>query len=85
MEASSNGHVEIAKLLIDAGANVNNTYWVCSSVLLLYTFCCESNQNGRGPLRKASSKSHVKIAKLLIDAGADVHKTDEVCSSVLLL
>ena len=30
--ASSNGHVEIAKLLIDAGANVNKTNWVCGVV-----------------------------------------------------
>ena len=35
LEASSNGYLEIAKLLIDAGANVNKTDRVCSNVLLL--------------------------------------------------
>ena len=35
MKASSNGYVEIAKLLIDAGSDVNKTDEVCSSVLLL--------------------------------------------------
>ena len=85
MEASSNGHVEIAKLLIDAGANVNKTDRVCSNVLLLYTLCSESNQYERGPLSEASSNGHVEIVKLLIDAGAKVNETDRVCSSVILL
>ena len=43
MMASSNGYVEIAKLLIDAGADVNKTDMVCSNVLRLWTFCSESN------------------------------------------
>ena len=36
--ACSNGHVEIAKLLINAGADVNKTNWVIPNDLI---FCCK--------------------------------------------
>ena len=92
MEAAcSSGHVKTVKLLIDAGANVNNIDEVSSRIqLLILTFMIMyiSKQNfrfERSLLWAAYSKGHVEIAKLLIDAGANVNKTDVVCSSVLLL
>ena len=84
-EACSNGHVEIAKLLLDAGADVNKTDKVCSKVLTLESSCLLSHfQDERGPLWAACSNGHVEMVKLLIVAGADANKTDCVCRSVTL-
>jgi len=61
MWAASFGHVEIAKLLIDKGANVN-------------AISASSDKSGgqETPLMIAALRGNTEIAKLLIEKGADV-------------
>jgi hypothetical protein len=57
MCAIVNSYYSIARMLIDAGANVNGKY----------------QRTGYTPLMMALKKSSTKIAEMLIDAGADVN------------
>lgn len=57
MLASRDGHTEIVKLLIDAGALVNT----------------ETYEHGYTALYLASMKGHLEVVKLLIANGADVN------------
>ena len=40
MVASQNGHVEVVKSLIEAGANINHTNKVGTHTILLYSIRC---------------------------------------------
>ncbi|OAP54807.1 hypothetical protein AYL99_11255 [Fonsecaea erecta] len=55
--ASGEGHVEIVKLLLDSGADVN----------------APGKRYSDTALQAASAKGHVEIVKLLLDSGADVN------------
>jgi ankyrin repeat protein len=59
--AAQNGHLEVAKLLIICGANVNQA----------------TRQDGFTPLCIAAQYGHLKVAKLLIKSQADVNQTNE--------
>jgi len=61
--ASGFGHTEAARLLIDAGADVN---YVLRSE--------DPGIDGVSPLFIASYQGHTEIVRLLIDAGADVNR-----------
>jgi len=89
IEAASNGFVDIVKLLLQHGANVNaqssvghtSLHRACSSgyddvveLLIQHNANLEhQNENGHTPLMDAASNGHVKVAKLLLDAGAGIN------------
>lgn len=58
MFAALNGHLEVATILIQAGANVNARSF--------------GGFTGTTPLMVASSQGHLDLVRLLIDRGADV-------------
>ena len=68
ISASMNGNLEIAKLLIERGANINATSKYGSEGQYYSTALIESAHKGH--------KEHLEIAKLLIDNGADVNGKD---------
>ena len=74
IEASRKGYKEIAKLLIENGADVN-----CK---LEYTTDIESIE-GWTSLHVAAAKGHKVIAELLIIKGADVNAMDDTIRSPL--
>ena len=74
IEASRKGHKEIAKLLIENGADVN-----CK---LQYTTDIKSIE-GWTSLHVAAAKGHKVIAELLIAKGADVNAMDDTRRSPL--
>ncbi|XP_046405893.1 uncharacterized protein LOC124170897 isoform X3 [Ischnura elegans] len=89
MEASSAGHVEVVRLLINHGADVNaqsssgNTplMYACAGgheevvrVLLSANAKVEDhNENGHTPLMEAASAGHVGVAKILLEHGAGIN------------
>jgi len=60
-EAALNGQLEILKLLIEDGSNINLI----------------DNYNGRTPLHFAALSGHLKIVKLLIKNGIDINIKDK--------
>ena len=58
--AASNGHVDVAKVLIQNGADVNAVH----------------NEVKRTALHHAAEYGHVDVAKVLIQNGADVNAVD---------
>ena len=60
--ASADGHVEVVRLLLEKGANIN-TAKVTSS--------------GWMPLSGASANGHVEVVRLLLEKGADIDTADE--------
>ena len=56
--AAEKGHVDIAKLLIQAGAIVNQA----------------TTTMGQSPLCVAASNGHVDLIKVIIEAGGDVNR-----------
>ena len=88
MLASSKGHLEIVRLLIEAGANVNakRDDWTAlmsasrnghaQVVRLLVDAGADVNTKGSDgwtPLMLASWEGHLEVVRLLVDAGADVN------------
>ena len=84
--ASENGHIEVVKLLIDAGADVtamnNKAIRLASEnghlevVKLLIGAGADVTANDNEAIRWVSYNGHIEIVKLLIDAGADVTAND---------
>ena len=98
--ASSNGHVDVMRVLLGQKANVNavNTYGETAiSIaargqneavqLLLDSGAVINNTDKRGymPLQHAIQRSHMDIALTLIYHGADIHTKDERVESPLKL
>ena len=61
MIACRNGHVEICKLLLDNGANIN----------------AKTTKSQRTPLLIAAYWGHEEIARILLARGADILARDE--------
>ena len=74
LAACKKGDVEIAKLLINAGAHVHMADKVFSHLFLFSIFCNWTLKY----LLVAYLKGDVEIVKLLIDVGGDVNKADKV-------
>jgi len=88
--AAAAGHLEIVKLLVKSGANVNSTTKTNSTPLRAACFDGHfeivkylvehnadievANRHGHTCLMIACYKGHYKIAKFLIDIGADVNR-----------
>ena len=85
--ASYNGHVEVVKLLLAAGADVHadNDHvlrWASDNgrvevVKLLLAVGADVHAEDDFALRRASRYGHVEVVKLLLAAGADVHAKDD--------
>ena len=71
---TSNGHTDIAKLLIEKGADISAkgvySAWLSSHLIYLHT-----DKNRNTPLHLASLNAHTDVAKLLIEKGADISTT----------
>jgi hypothetical protein len=70
--ASFNGHIEIAKFLVEHGANVNAIgMFLCrligTSILIWFV-----DENNRTALLIASLNGHAEVAELLVKHGSDV-------------
>ncbi|XP_062555858.1 ankyrin repeat and KH domain-containing protein mask-like isoform X3 [Armigeres subalbatus] len=89
METASAGHVDIIKLLLKHGADVNAQSSTGSTPLM---FACaggheevvrvlldnganveDHNENGHTPLMEAASAGHVGVAKILLERGAGIN------------
>lgn len=85
--ASRNGHTEVVRLLLSAGADVHadNDYALryasenghVEVVRLLLTAGADVHADNDYALRIASMNGHVGVVKLLLEAGADVHAKDD--------
>ena len=93
MEASMDGHTEVARLLLDSGCNVNMpqdsfesplTLAACGGHFDLAKLLIERganleevNDEGYTALMEAAREGHEKVVKVLIEAGADVNQQTE--------
>ncbi|WKY07621.1 hypothetical protein Q1695_007241 [Nippostrongylus brasiliensis] len=93
MEAAMDGHLEVARILIQAGAPVNLTSESYESPLTLS--CCgghaelakllidaganieETNDENYTPLMEAAREGHVHVVKILLENGAQVNATTD--------
>ncbi|XP_041363273.1 ankyrin repeat and KH domain-containing protein 1-like [Gigantopelta aegis] len=89
MEAASGGHVDIVRLLISHGADVDaqssagNTplhYAACGGFTEVVQEIIKANarvevhnENGHTPLMEAASAGHVEVARILLDNGAGIN------------
>merc|ERR1719402_1476275 len=90
MEASQEGHLELVRYLLEAGANVTATTGTGDTAL---TYACENghtdvadlllqynapleheSEGGRTPLMKASRAGHLCTVQFLISRGSDVNR-----------
>ena len=76
--AASKDHKEVAKLLLDAGADINKAMEGGSSGESL--LCCDAGpghpHNGTTPLHRAVTVDGTDVIKLLLSRGADFNKAD---------
>ena len=93
MEASMDGHVEVARLLLDSGAQVNMpadsfesplTLAACGGHVELAMLLLERganieevNDEGYTPLMEASREGHEEMVALLLSQGADINAQTE--------
>ncbi|VDM51908.1 unnamed protein product [Angiostrongylus costaricensis] len=93
MEAAMDGHLEVARVLIQAGAPVNLTSEAYESPLTLS--CCgghaelakllidaganieETNDENYTPLMEAAREGYVHVVKVLLENGAEVNATTD--------
>ena len=68
--ACEHGHIDVVKLLIEAGADINQA----------------RTDNGAPPLFMTCQKGHIDTARLLIEAGADINQatTDDACTPLII-
>lgn len=90
--ASITGNIELAKLLIECGANVNRInglratplHWVCitgkiklAKLLIEHGACVNAMGSYRETaLHYTCVEGHIKVAKLLVEKGGNIHMID---------
>lgn len=84
--AAENGHLEIVKLLLEAGADVHaeDNYalrWAATNghteiVRLLLEAGADVHAQNKFALKWTAYKGHTEVVRLLLEAGADVHAGD---------
>ncbi|MEG4206979.1 ankyrin repeat domain-containing protein [Microcoleus sp. Pol7_A1] len=98
-EAVFLGHFEIIKILIEAGANLQQFDYQpatplgmaaelgnIEAVQLLLRAGADVNAGGlQSPLDRAVSQGHINVTNILINAGADVNSTDEIGFTPLMI
>ena len=84
--ACEKGHLELARLLIDRGADKEKANNDKNTPLLLDRGANteKANNDGSTPLLLACDKGHLEVARLLLDRGADVEKAGEDGGTLLL-
>ena len=89
--ASAYGYVEIAKYLVEKGADISKmtiVEWASAGWLEKVQECIENsadvsakNKKGKTALRFASQNGHLDIVKYLVENGADINikRSIELC------
>ncbi|KAF0718222.1 Aste57867_1830 [Aphanomyces stellatus] len=80
--AAINGHLEVVKILLENGADVNRACNVRRTGVLLLTQC---NLYGITALHRAVLKRHADIVKLLLEKGAHIHQAQKDGMTPLML
>ena len=85
--ASTNGHLDVVRLLVEAGANIHasDDYALCQTAknghLEVVRLLIESGVNvhvrNDCALRWASANGHLEVVRVLLEHGADVHACDD--------
>uniref|UniRef100_A0A8C6N5N3 Ankyrin repeat and KH domain containing 1 n=1 Tax=Mus spicilegus TaxID=10103 RepID=A0A8C6N5N3_MUSSI len=70
--AASGGYVNIIKILLNAGAEINSRYHLNLS-LLTFSSVMTGSKLGISPLMLAAMNGHVPAVKLLLDMGSDIN------------
>ncbi|CAG2228498.1 unnamed protein product [Mytilus edulis] len=78
--ACQNGHIEVIKLLIDVGMNINDTTNSGSTPLHK---ACQEDQKGWSASHVACQNGHIEVVKLLIDVGMNINDTTNSGSTPL--
>ena len=69
MEAADEGHVEVVRLLLESGADINTQ---------------EDYGNGATALMEAAGNGHVEVVRLLLENGADTNTQNNSGRTVLM-
>ena len=93
--AISEGHRDIAQLLVQAGANIDLQEYVNTYLMFIYavyrhvdTYICYhigNMQDGETALHWVIYNGHLDIAQLLIQAGVNIDLQDNVSTSLMFL
>jgi uncharacterized protein len=96
MLAALNGDMDLVKLLISKGAEVNKKGWTplhyaaangnddIAKLLLGYSAYVDAQSpNGTTPLMMAARGDHISTLKLLLDSGADINAKNQIGMSAL--
>ena len=77
IKASTNGHTEIVRALIAAGADVNaEEFEVFFSIRVAFNVMAPSRKSSGTSLIKASANGHLDVVRALVEAGADKSAKD---------
>ena len=76
--ASGENHIEVARFLIEHGANIDYQNEVFDKHVLFYNLLCIPPQNGYSSLQAACDSGNTDIVKLLIQSNANIELKNKV-------